>query len=125
MKQVIPCKAGFATNVPDTLHVFDSEFRVALPKGAQLAAFRGTTNITPRGLAAGQLMCEKDLSAPADTSYDIVIRVEQDRELTEAIAEDVKAQLVALGYAVRLWLCAAATQRYTYAYIRALENHHE
>jgi len=113
---------GFATVPPDTFLVHGKEVSsVSIPKGVQVAAFESTADMQPAGIRGDTII---GVSSGMSTSVgcDIVFRVEQDKELVEALASDLRDRLKQAGFTTRMWLLNKATDKYTYAYIRALEQ---
>ena len=121
--KVVPCELGFASVVPNTLDVFDTQITFAsLPKGVQLTAFESSADLKPTGIQNEMIFCVKDSAKPAAVTCDFVLRVEHDLELIEAIGEDLKLKLTSLGFDVSMWLLHKPAHKFTYAYVRALEN---
>lgn len=122
----VPCDLGFATSVPDTLDIFGTQISfIPLPAGVQLTAFESSTDLKPCGIQDDMIYCVKDSAKSAAVTCDVVLRVEHDRELIEAIAEDLKLKLTTLGFEVSVWLLHKPNHKYAYAYIRALERPRE
>lgn len=125
MSTRVALEIGFASNPPDTFLVHGTEVHFfSLPQGVQVAAFESSNAILPAGIS-GDKIIGVNTETSTSVSCDIVFRVEQDQELVAAVASDLRDRLKLCGFTTRLWLLNKTTDKYTYAYIRALEKDHE
>lgn len=118
----VKLEIGFSAVPPDTFLVHGKEVHFfSLPQGVQAAAFESDADMLPSGIRGDTII---GVSSGMSTSVgcDIVFRVEQDKELVEALASDLRDRLKQAGFTTRMWLLNKATDKYTYAYIRALEQ---
>lgn len=112
---------GFSATPPNTFLVHGIEVHFFdLPQGVQVAAFESSAGMLPAGIR-GDAIIGVNVGASTSVGCDIVFRVEQDKELVEALASDLRDRLKQKGFETRLWLLKT-TDKYAYAYIRALEQ---
>lgn len=111
---------GFSSVPPDTFLVHGTEVHFSLPQGVHAAAFESSAAMLPAGIR-GDILIGEETEMSTSVGCDIVFRVEQDSELVEALASDLRDRLKQQGFETRLWLLNKPTDKYTYAYIRALE----
>lgn len=116
---------GFASAPPNTFLVHGTEVNFfSVPHGVRVAAFESNNSIRPAGIIGGKIIgVESD--TPGAVCCDIVFKVEQDQELLEALANDMRERLKQCGFVTRLWLLSKPADNHTYAYLRALEKDHE
>ena len=122
MKTIKTAEIAFSRVPPSTLNVFARELDIPLPQGVQLSAFPLQSNILPAGIVNHRPAYVEDTEKSAALTCDVVLRVEQDRELAEALGEDLKERLTNLGFIANMWLLHQATHRYAYAYVRVQEK---
>lgn len=121
MSAQVRLNIGFSAVPPDTFLVHGTEVHFfSLPQGVQAAAFESSAAMLPAGIR-GDTIIGVETGMSTSVGCDIVFRVEQDRELVEALASDLRDRLKQQGFETRLWLLNKPTDKYTYAYIRALE----
>ncbi|MNV40456.1 hypothetical protein D3C71_1320650 [compost metagenome] len=126
LRRVAILEVGFASTPPNTIAVFGTEIQTgALPKGVQVAAFEGPAGVIPAGIEHDQIVGVQYNARNAADCCDVVFRVESDKELADALGQDLQERLEQQGFETHLWLLHAADHKYTYAYVRSLERHHE
>lgn len=120
MRQVCPWHVGFATVRPDTVEVGTSEFALChIPNEIQIAAFMVPEHLEPNGIGNNQLYAEIDSECSLDRTVTmIVLRVEQDLPLLEAVASDMLHCIRERKFDVKQWVLWDATHKYAYAIIK-------
>lgn len=124
MRQVCPWHVGFATVRPDTVEVGTSEFALChVPAEIQIAAFLVPEHLEPNGIYHDQLYAEIDSERKPDCTVTmIVLRIEQDHDLVEAVADDLQHWMRERRFNIKQWLLWDATHKYTYAILKVWQQ---
>lgn len=126
MEATVNLAPGFAKVPPSTIWINKDQIDLdPIPQGVQVVAFVCSQAIEPVGIKSNNIVGAMDVAKSAPFGTDIVFRVEQDKDLATALAKDFRSRLEQRGYQTRMWLIHKTAHKYTYAYIRILEKHHE